>query len=352
MVAEKHELVNAALRGAHDEVKSYLKKGMLQPTSNMCAQALFVAAQSGFEACVRELVNFGVAGHAEVDGTTALHVSCDIGCASVVKLLMAAKAESQSDKDGYSPMQMALKKKPPHLNAARELLRAGVKLGPHDEAIGLGNVVREVQLEKLTEELRARAAAITIDAEDIARIDSEAWTAQKEHMRLLELREYQKAGIVLVDIEKRLREESEAAREAETMEKELSSELVDQRVKFQTLTQDLVTIVKEYEDVKVAHAEMREETDRIASEFGDRRAELRAAQKEKIECDERRRGAEDQRDAAKLRNTELEGDLEKAQKARERLQSEVATARADLNEWMRDRERAAQLTAQAHKILG
>jgi len=348
---DNHELVVACKDGNEQVVSGILKKGLLQPSSEKCIRALVVACQGNKIECIKQLLTFGVPGNTSQDGIFALHIVAEAGFDKAARLLLAHKADfEQKSLEGFNAMNMAVMAKPPRLNVVKELLRVNAQIGPNDKASGISACVKEVEMEKLTEELRTYLD-IKVTAADISAVDGEVWKHQRTHMRLLVEREEQKAGSLLVDLEGRLSEEQAQARELQGAEEQLAFDLNEKRVRNQSISSELNQILRDLEDVLQKQVEMKAENEKVTAELNAERKLVKGALKEKEESDKARIAGEEARDEAQAITKKLEEELVEARKENETIMSQLRAARAELKGWMDDKEAAAKLTTQAHRIL-
>lgn len=342
---DRHELIVAAANGQAVEVRAFMIRGVLQPTSDKCKRALVVAVGHGHVDCVQVLLA------KDVPPGNALHLAAEKGQALVARALLEAKADAAKvDTNGFTPMALALKCKPASLAVAKELLRAGVKLMPDDNAPGLTNIAREVQIEAMRRELR-KQANLKVDPKALADVQDKVWKAQREHMRLLAMREEQKAGEAMIERERILRTGQEELRIAEAAAAKLQAELQDLQIHLTHDNSGLVGATKDYDDVYLNFTRAREDNDKVMEELRQRQAEAKLAIQERERSTHGIEQAEKDRDDQLTRCTALEQELRQARKDTEITNSELEAARKELSDWMRDKKLAAEFTAQAHHLL-
>jgi len=350
---DTHELVIAARGGETERLKAFLKKGALSPISEKCQRALFFAVQGNHLECAQALLEGGTPlGAAYEEGNTPLHEACAAGHLPVLKLLLDHKANwTVLNTDGITPLSMATKAKPPHFDCVKELLRRGAQPTSSDSAVrGLAQAMKEIQIERMTGEVR-KLADIKVDENDILVADTKVWEAQRHHMRLVLLKEEQKAGTLLVDLERRIaveqaEEQASAGREAEAQE-----ELKERRIMVQATTQDLTGVLKELEDVRLALSKLQAQYDGVDADVKAQKGQSRNFLKAKEESDKQRAESEEARDRALAECSAIEDEITEARKKRDDTRSELSQARTQLRGYMKDREHAAMLTEQAKQLL-
>eukprot|EP00929_Paragymnodinium_shiwhaense_P118348 TRINITY_DN90279_c0_g1_i1.p1 TRINITY_DN90279_c0_g1~~TRINITY_DN90279_c0_g1_i1.p1 ORF type:complete len:358 (+),score=117.57 TRINITY_DN90279_c0_g1_i1:93-1166(+) len=349
---ETHDLVQYCKDGAANQVSQYIRKGMVGPDSDKCHRALCFASVFSNLDCMKILLEWGVSPNSEVDGgQRALHWCAESNAFDSAKLLLQYKADWRlQSRDGFTPLNLACKQTPPTLEVVKELMRHGAKPGPGDKANGLAAAVREVQLETLLTDLR-QAATEEPDAEALAAADLEVWKAQREHMRLLAVRERHKAGVVLVELERKLAEELAEARTTKQSEEELAAELAEKRVQLQTVTCELSQLLKDLEEIRLHEMAMKEDVDKVSADLSERQSELRAAIAEKDACDRARLAAEEARIKAFHDTAHFEEDITQQRQYIDDLNSEIEAAERELENWMKDKEAARLLSEQANRLL-
>lgn len=352
MPDKEHELVIAARSGWLDVVKGILDKGLVHNTSDKCERALLAAIAASQLDIMKVLLDFGVNPTSKNDGQISICFCAEKGLMAAAKLLLAYKADTNAKTvDGMTAMTIACHNRPPRLEMCKELLRAGARIGPQDNAIGLAQVVKEVQMEKFADDLRKKAEIMVASAE-ITAVEEQVWKFQREHMRLLMTREEQRTGVMLIDAERRREEMRAEARESHKTEEQLAFQLNEKKVSLQAVTGDVRQLRDDLEDAEKAEAAARAERDKVASELAGQQGFVQAALAEKKESDRLHALSEQARDEAMRRYAEMESESAEARRRKDELQSEIREAEREYRNWMRAKEQAQKLTAQAHQLLG
>lgn len=353
---DQHDLVVAAAEGQTEDVKTHLRRGLIDPTDARCTRALYLAATNGHVGCARVLLDGKVPTTNEApDGApirSALHAAAEAGNEKVVRLLLERRAcVSAVDHLRKTPFELLLAAKPSGLlDVAHDLIRFGAEVPSDANFPGLGAVAKEVRVKLASDQLRDMAT-FTVDPAALVAIEDQVWIAQREHMRLLARREEQKAGVMLVEREERLKAEIAVASSLEEQAQHGDASARDLQIQDQMLAQDLELVLKEIEPTRLEEAHALAEYDRFGSEIADRRAECRAASSDRDLSHEALAEAVEQEEAAQASHSEMEAQVEQGRVDKDIMKSELETARATLNKWMREKEQAAAFTAQAHKIL-
>jgi len=255
------------------------------------------------------------------------------------------------DQNGATPLKLAIKTQ--QLRCAKELLMFDAELPTDATCSGLGTCVKEAQMDKLAIRLKGIAeqtAEVTND--ELSEADLGVWRCQREHMRLLRLREEQRAGAALYRFDERTELEKAAAERSKLMESEHASAIGEKRVELLKVRTDLSTLIKELQGVQSTEMQMKAEDDILRAELQAHRDELSSVESE-IEA--RRSlvaGEQEELENAEARWQGLEAEIAEQRAANKDENAELEAATEELKGWRRDREAAAKLTAQAHKLLG
>jgi len=277
-------------------------------------------------------------------------VAASGGCTDIVKLMLEHKADpSEKDLKGQDSMQMAVAG--PHFAIVKELIRAGAEAPENATVPGLGAAVFEARLDVMTKQMLAWSE-LKVDNAEILAVEDKVWTAMREHMRLLELREEQRSGEMLLRYDGQIGSAEEEARKSKEKAVEWSEELGQSRVlveKERTEVRDLEADIRRIQDTE---AVLVEEDQKLRTEIKERQAELLAAQKS-------RDTALAAKSAREGENTEwfaeikvLEEEVKNSSLRKTELASELEAAQIELSGWLKDKEAAAELSAQAHRLLG
>mmetsp|Transcript_2245 Transcript_2245/g.5049 ORF Transcript_2245/g.5049 Transcript_2245/m.5049 type:complete len:350 (+) Transcript_2245:62-1111(+) len=344
------ELANAAEEGNVTHLEHLLKKGQIVPETTKATSAVVAACQANQVACLTVLMKWGCPWLSKDSaGRRALHVAAAAGSSECILVLLEYKANvNDLDHNGMTPMKLAMKAK--HVDAAKELAMAGAEVPAEIDVPGLAQALREAKIEKLTTELRA-CAELAFNAEDLAVADTMVWKAMREHQRLLRAREEQKAGALLVSLERMTESEKEAASRTRTNEEEFSMDLSQARVELQKEQSDLKSINRDLDEATQQEIVCFDEDTKIKAEIKERMAELSAAKIHRDASERARRKQEEERDSALKECNSLEHDVGASRYRNKSLTAELEFAEQELSAWHRDREAAAELTTQAHRLL-
>eukprot|EP00931_Biecheleriopsis_adriatica_P004590 TRINITY_DN106233_c0_g1_i1.p1 TRINITY_DN106233_c0_g1~~TRINITY_DN106233_c0_g1_i1.p1 ORF type:complete len:368 (-),score=131.07 TRINITY_DN106233_c0_g1_i1:58-1113(-) len=341
----------AAETGNVQMLKTLFKMGTLDQKALKVQAACVAAANQGQAEAVEAFLDWGVPITCQdKEGKRLFHACIRKGLASPVEKLIEKRADpAQLDIDGSVPVHLAVKNK--HLPVVKALLRGGVTVPPGLEMPGLAAVVTEVQIEKGTEELR-KLADVEVEMADIKKAEEEVSKQMAEQLRLLKLKEDAKAAKVLVELERQRALEEQAAREAQQAEAAVLDKQENLKMQMQAAELDHSKHVKDFnqvqaelEDAKAADAQMVTEIAEKKKEFLQEKAKLDEIEKARAE-----REAHAKEVQAELK--ELQNLVEAEKKKNAGLEEQLKAAEADLRGWQADRKKAAELTAQAHKLLG
>lgn len=349
MAAE--ELAAAAVEGNVARLQLLLKRGSVQPEGRNAQGALVVAAEKDQAAVVRALLDYGTPlSSKDASGRKAIHLATTAGAVGVVRLLLERRVDPREpDHTDATPMSLAIKAG--QMGVVKELVRAGAEVPPGADAPGLAAAIREVRIEVMTQKLRESATADPSKM-DIVAADAKVWEAMREHLRLITLREEQRAGVLLVELERRILSEREAAEMNRANEAELAADASQNRVLLQKEQTILKDLIRDIEDVRSTETALFDEDTRVRAEVQEKQSELRVVNRDKDNAERARLAAEESRDELLAQGRDLDAEVAAAQRRNEALVSELQAAQEELSGWQRDKEAAAQLTAQAHKLLG
>lgn len=344
----------AAVRASSTaELQKLIAGATIQPTAAKVQEAFVVACGANATGALTLLLDWGApVGSKDLTGRLSLHAAAEAGAAGACALLCSRGADpEQKDDQARTATSLAIARG--HLPAVKELLRAGAAVPENASAPGLMQVVKEVAMEKQIEGFKAKAQQqpeVTLD--QLAEVDAGVWQCQREHMRLLGLREEQRAGAQLASYQERTTTELAAAErsrveggaKAATISA-LRVEILDKQTKRNQLTQDLNAL-------DVTEKAVTAEDDKLKGELEVRRTEL-----ERLHADIEARdaAAESEQaaiDATTARSQSLAEEVRERQGVNAGLRAALAQAQEELDGWRRDREAAARLTAEAHKLLG
>mmetsp|Transcript_136693 Transcript_136693/g.237726 ORF Transcript_136693/g.237726 Transcript_136693/m.237726 type:complete len:360 (-) Transcript_136693:52-1131(-) len=350
--SKKDELSEAVDSGEPDNVARVTKKGVFNPQGKTAMSCLTAACSKGSLAIVEILVNWGTpADSVDEVGRKGLQMAAERGSHEIVALLCEREADPNAvDSGGSNAMNLALNA--PHLKVVKELLKAGAELPGTANVPGLAGIVREVQLEKLTNELTDIANNTQSCDKDLERADGAVWAAMNEHMRLLQLREDQKAGKMLIDLQKELEESKKDAVRAKENEAMLMKELIDKKIVLQKASNSLEDLKRSLDHAERIREKCVAEDTEANSEVATQKSDLDKAKKEWADAETLFADKEKERDGLGARQKELQDELAAAKERHQRLKDLLRSESAELRGWERDKEYAAQLTAQAGRILG
>lgn len=349
---EVDELNAAAEVGDVQAIQAVMRKGVLQATGPKAQRALCTAAHKGHLEVVQVLQHWGVSADTQDDtGRRPLHLAAEAGHAACVKLLLSLQADVAA-LDGADDQALKLALQTPHLAVVKELLRYGAELSPNDQAPGLAGVLREIHLEKLTAELIAVARTTQPATRELLAADEEVWKAMREHMRLTRLQEEQKAGEMLISLQRELQTEQAVVSTSRDREESLASELNEKRVAVQTTQTELSEILKALEKVKVSELAAKEDDSKLDRQIKERKGELDVTNAEREENVRVRKEKEEHRDATLAECKALEKAMAAQKLQNDELRRDLTKAANEISQWREDKSKAAALTEQAHRLLG
>lgn len=336
-----------------DKLKELQSTGAVKTDGQKAIEAIFTGCEKDIVEVVEAMLAWGTPlDIKDITGRRPLHVAAYSGSANVVKFLCGRGADlNGKDKEGFTPMKLAIKMS--KLAAVKELLMFDAELPPDSTCNGLAACVKEAQMDKLSLRLKHLADnTAEVNNEELCEADLGVWRCQREHMRLLRLREEQRAGFALNRFDERIAEENAAAARSKLLESEHSEAITEKRVELLKVRTDLSTLIRELQGVQSTEMQMKAEDDVLRAELQQRRDELSAIRSE-IETRNSRVAREEEEIAnAEARWAGLEAEIAEQRVANRDESSELALAQDELLGWRRDREAAAKLTAQAHKLLG
>lgn len=299
------------------------------------------------------LLDWGTPANAkDMSGRLSLHVAAEVGAAKACALLCNRGVNKErKDEAGRTAMQLGISRV--HFPAVKEMLRAGAQVPENASAPGLAQIIKEVQMEKQIDKLKERAANTPeVTHEQLVQADLGVWQCQREHMRLLELREEQKAGIQLASFQERTNTELAVAERARIQEEENHKYISELRAELLEKKTHLTNLIKELNEVTETEKKAKEEDDILRAELKVRRSELDVVNTEIEERDALAKTEQEAIRVAQERFQCLTGEISEQTNVNEGIYSELLDAQRELEGWMKDREAAAKLTAQAHKLLG
>lgn len=348
-MADKDELLRAVELGLHDELPKIIARLNVQPDDERSQKAIVFAAAKGQIKCMHALIRFGAPVAAKDGKHNAMTAAAEEGHAAAVKLLCEKNADvEEKNSAGQTPMTLACKGN--HMAVAKELFRHGAT-DSGNKAPGLTEAKNEVQLEGMIRELKKRKSDI-VDPGALLHADEAVWIAMRKHMDLVSRKEKQKAAIAVIDLEAKLSHELEIAAKAKAEEKRVGEELEEKRSLLGAAQNDAVAIQKEIDEVIGTLYKLQDMFNKMAAEHKKVSDELRAAVKEKEEAEAERLRKEELLRTLRGRQVAVEGENVDLKKAGVLLSSELVKAKKELEDWLKDQRAAAQLTAQAQKILG
>jgi len=297
------------------------------------------------------LLDWGVPVDSCDERRRALHLGCAKGSTEVVQELVNRGADFRAiDSEGGRPLDIAVAGK--HLQVCKVLLKAGAKLQPNASCKGLADIVEEVQQESIIDELKAFAEDAPDLATELLEADSEVWKAQAAHLRLMALREEQKAGNTLADLQRQFEYESDAYARVKASEEALSRELVDLRVNLQTADTSAGHMKEQLDAAESAQQQSVAQEAEGDVEYRAMKEELSKVQAEKDEAEKGIVQKEKDRADALSSLKELQEEAEQMRLVNKEMSEILKAESAELRGWEHDKEAAAALTAQAHALLG
>jgi len=346
------ELAQTARLGDMHKLARLLRSGKFDPQTRRAEEAVVAAVEAGQLEALRALLDWG-APPASVERSSDTHaflVAAGKGELNMVQLMCAKKADpNDTDLNGKTAMEEAITGH--HFEIVKELMHHGVEAPEQSSVPGLGAAIFEAKLDIMTQQMR-HFAKIQVDNNDILAMEDKVWIAMREHMRLLQLREEQGAGTMLVKIEWQARSEEAEAKIAESKLKQLNVDLRLQRVELEQQKSHAAQLREKVEVVRVEYEGLDAEDKKVIREIEARQAELAEAEQTLEATTEANQKQEGSNDELFAEIKDLEEEIAAARMKKEYLTDQLQAAEDELSGWLRDKEAAAELTAQAHKLLG
>lgn len=349
---EEAEWIQAGDNGDSVSLKALIAKKSAKPDVPKAQESLVAASTKGHMSAMRVLLEWGTpADSKDQVGKPALHSACEAGFPEAVSLLIDFGVNLNSlDYNGCTAFVLAVRNK--MMPCCKALLKGGASLPPGETAPGLAAMVREVKLERLSAELIASEKLPTVTNEEVNAADPRVWECQSEHMRLLRIREEQRAGSALQNFEHRTALELEEAHRSEKDAAQLGSFIKEKRVELQNLRSTLVLLNR---DVSTEQGEEQ----RLEAEDAQLRAEIQARMDVLSGVESEVEASKDAFPGEELRIASsedrwhlLEKEIAEQRAYNAMEQDELEAASKEFERWQLDRQAAARLTAQAHKLLG
>lgn len=333
------------------KINYLLKKTAFKPESGPAQNATVSAAMKNNHHVLAVLLEWGCPlASKDATGRQAIHAATATGAAESVAVLITRDADVTAlDHNGKTPIDLAIKGG--YLNVVKELIRGGATVPSGTEMPGLAQVQREATLDKMATQLRHYATK-TSNAEDIVALDSQVWKAQREHMRLLATQAEMKAGQSLISLEKEIVAQRKSAAESQLSEDALANSLADKKTYLLQESLNRTQIIKDLELAQQTESAMWNEDMALRQELDERKSELLQVSRTRDEALELIQRASEMRAEALAESQAMEAEVAERNRLNEQLVSELQEAENELRGWMSDRERAAALTAQAHRLLG
>lgn len=345
------DLCQAASDGDLLNLRAAMKQAGTRPDGKRSQTALVCAVVGNRIDAVKTLLDWGVTADSQDDQRRpALHLACSSGFAEAVRELLANGADTlATDAENNTAMSISVQGK--QLQCAKALLKAGAKLEADQTCPGLPKIIAEVQLEELVDELKGFAESSSSDTKELIAASQMVWQAQKDHMRLLTMREEQKAGMLVTDLDQRLKSEMETFANAKKSEDALAKEFADLRVSLQTVETGHGLSRSQMESTELAARRAVEEEAEADNEYKAMLAELSKAQADKEAVDRDIMEKEMARDEALALANELQEQANALKSRNKELSDTLKAESGQLRGWERDQEAAAALTAKAHDLL-
>jgi len=345
------DLCQAASDGDLGNLRAAMKQSGTRPDGKRSQTALVCAVVGNHLEAVQMLLDWGVTAESQDDQRRpALHVACSSGFAKVVQELLKHGADMlATDAENNTAMSISVQGK--QLQCAKALLKAGAKLQPDQTCAGLPKVIAEVQLEALVDELKGFVESSSFNTSDLIAADQLVWQAQRDHMRLLTMREEQKAGLLVTDLDQRLKSEMAMFANAKKSEEALAQEFADIRVNLQTAETGFGLLRSQIESTELAARRAAEEEAEADVEYKAMLGELSKAQADKEAVDRDIMEKEQARDEALALASELQEQSNALKSRNKELNDALKAESGQLRGWERDKEAAAALTEKAHGLL-
>jgi len=206
-------------------------------------------------------------------------------------------------------------------------------------------------LDAMTKQMKS-FTDITVSSHELAAAEDKVWTAMREHMRLLELKEEKQAGDQLAKIQKLAQSEQDEERLLDIKVDKLSEGLRENQMMLLKEQSALRDLMAEIDIVKSKHFTLEEEDERICAEIRERNKELQEAQ---AASDSAVNGLQSNKGTLEELNSEaksLQDEVASEAQRKKSLSDRLQASESELEAWLRDKKEAAELTAQAHRLLG
>lgn len=347
------EWMEASEQGNVLKLEALFKSGTQDRNSAKVANCIVAAAYANKGDAVVAYLQWGVnPNSADKFSRKLLHSCCRQGLAGATAACLEKKADLTTfDYDRGTPIGLALKTSK-DLATVKELLKLGVEIpsGPGNDLPGLAAAMQEVRIEIAAKEMRALAGN-TVDPKELSEAEEKVWASMKEHMRLIKMREDCQAARVLVDLEAQAVEEQKAALEAQRLEAKLKEKLTEKKVEMQAAEVALFKSRKDLEKIKTDLQEVQESDAKMNEDLAEKKRELKEVSAEANALQKARTDAEQNAKDVLAEQARLEQEVKDEETKNADLNTEIQSARAELEGWMADKERAAKLSAKAHKLM-
>jgi len=325
----------------------------MRPDGKKAIAALVLAVENNQPGSVSAMLDNGVpTGASDESRRFPLSIASNKGCIEIVRIFLqhGGLELEERDGDGKTALTCAVQQK--HLPICKLLLSAGAKLPSGESCPGLSAVVQEVQIERLTQELKEAAQSTPDVTNELLEADGEVWKSMNEHCRLLRLREERKAGIACESHEAELRTESAELRRSRTSEEALASDLADLRITVQTVETAYALARQQLDAAELAAQLAVQEEAQADSEYKAMSAEIAKINAAKDEQERQYAQKVKERDDALSLASELTQEANAARSENKELSEELKTEAAAFRGWQRDQEMVAELTRKASSLLG
>jgi len=344
-------LARAAAEGNLTKLEHALGGSRQDKNGRKIQDAVVAAASKGQVEAMEYLLKWGApVASRDLRDQRAFILATATGSLEIVKLMLTHKADpNEKDKIGKTPMLAAIEG--PYLDIVKELTLAGAEAPENSSVRGVGQAIYEARLELMSATM-LNYSNIKVDPQALREAEEKVWPAMREHMRLLELKEEKAAGDQMLKLETQIRLEEADVQKAELKAESLSNDLSASRVQLMKEESTLRDLVLDLDGISNKHFTLQEEDERIRAEIEARRTELEEAQEARSESQSFMRSEKNDVEQFHSEIRSLEGDVSTENKRATRLAEELRDAEAELQGWLRDKEAAAELTAQAHRLLG
>lgn len=343
------ELARVAAEGSVAKLKNMLQKQ--DPKGKKIQEAVVAAASKGQFEAMKLMLEWGASPLSrDSRDVRAFIIACANGSLPMVALMIEHQADvNDRDKLNKTPMTAAIAG--PHLDIVKALIVAGAEAPSECSVRGVGQAIWEARLDMATKQMK-HYGDIQVSAVEISAVEDKAWIAMREHMRLLEMKEEKVAGEQLAKIQRLTKSEEDDSRRTERKAESLSEDLRMSRVQLQKEQSTLRDIMIDIDGVKTKHMVMEEEDERIRAEIQERKKELEEVQQHGKGAHEALRSSKSELDELNAEVRSFQDEIGGQTRRRASLTERLETTEAELAGWLRDKEAAAELTAQAHKLLG